>query len=126
MSTTADVEHARKELEFFEGRVIAISSDLHHLTKELQSYMVNEHALSENLEFLRRRKVVASAAEFKKVRYHLAVISDRVKLLKADTDALRAVYHSTQDKTEKAKDNFNKALASLGDNVIEVQFGKKK
>lgn len=126
MSTTSDVAKAAIAIKELEERISTIANELRISNTELLDQANSEFHLNENMEFLKRRKIIASAAEFRKVRYQLQCVREKVQTLRHDTEILRRAYHSTQEQLANAKEHYNKTLCALGDNVVEVKFGKKE
>ena len=124
MGRSEDLLKADRAVKDYEIRFQTATSQLATIEKELKELLLVQKQLEENVKILKKNKIIAVAAEYKKAKADLKRVVDSSLKIKNDMNH----YKKSKDEAEMmllaTKNNYEKLLNDVN-NVLEVQFGRK-
>lgn len=125
MSTIKDLETADRMVKDAEIRFKTYKTQLENLEREVAHLTFADARLSRNIAYLKKRGIIASASEYRKIKTELEQIKAKLSVLKIDRDVCSEYYLNSEQELYHAKEHYARTLKSLGNNVIRGNFGKK-
>jgi hypothetical protein len=122
--TTDDIIKADRLVKDTEIRLFTARAALEVVELELDKLKTTEFEVLNNLAYLKRKKVVTLAKEFKKIKEELTIIGQKlIAKLNERQDVLKAC--ATGEKLlEEAKEKYESMIYMKENNVVEVNFRK--
>lgn len=115
---TALTRETEEKLVTLQAGLDALNNDITFLT-----HLVKQ--LGENIDILRQNDVITLAPEFKKIRFERKLAATRLETLKKDQLAFRIAISNGQNQMKILREQFDKVISTLDDNVIHVNFGRQ-
>lgn len=125
MSKQLDLEKLDQSIKEGEARLKNVQNNLEVLDKEIGSLSEVEAKLEENIKCLKKKNIVAMAAEFKKAKEDLAKTKARLSALKNDKDRFEKASEEVHKSMKKVKLDIEKLKNSSDNNVLQGKFRKK-
>lgn len=105
----ARLAHAIKDGE---GRLKIFSQTLDSIQKELETLTLFDKGVTENIRFLKKKKITVSAMEFKNAKEELTKIKVRMAKIRIDRDNVLKANKDIQELLRKSKEEYAKLLKS--------------
>lgn len=125
MSKVEDISKADRAIKDLEVRINTIKTSLDVVEREIDVLSTAEVQLEENVNYLKRKHVIALAVEYKKSKVGLTDIRNRLILLKNDRENVRRAYAESEAALHNAKKYYDKLLKGNENNVLRGNFGRK-
>jgi hypothetical protein len=122
---TEELSRIERIIKDSEIRLCAIKSNLDLFEKEIELLETLEAEFYENLKVLKRKKIVAVASEYKKIKQNLNKAKQRLMEIKAQKDQNIRAHKEMVDYLNKYKELFEKLELEGKNNVLYPKFGKK-
>jgi len=113
------LSHAIKDAE---ARLKVFTQTLETIQKELDALAQVERAIEENVNFLKKKHIIALAQEFKKAKDDLAKTRIRMVKVRIDRDNIIRASREVEEYLRKSKDDY--AASLIGPNNV-LTFGRK-
>lgn len=122
MDRNDDINRVSQILLDAEVKLRQISNQVAAIEREIATLTVIEANLKENIRWLKKRKIVTVASEYRKVREQLKTAETRKSILNIDKENTLKIQRHTEQVYQKVKEQHDLALARLQDpkNVIYV------
>jgi hypothetical protein len=105
-------------------RTFKVNADT--IQKEIDFISNVESQLNDNIAYLKRVKIVALAAEYKKAKEDLKKTKNRLLQLKSDKAINDKAHKETMAFIEKNKEIYDKLTKQNENNVLQGKFGKTR
>lgn len=125
MDILSELEKAGIRIKDTQNGLEAIDSSLQSLEKEVAILTNLESTLTENMFFLTRRKTIAVASEFKKIREDLIKTSNRLAFLRIDREHHVKAKIQLEAILARFQDTFDNLVKISDNNVVRVDFRRK-
>lgn len=125
MSRKDELEKADRAIKDAEQRLRAVKNSLEAIEKEVDILSTLETQLEANVKFLKKKNIIALAAEYKKAREDLIKTKTRLGLIKTDREKIRNIYHEIELAIFKAKQSYDESIKESENNVIRGKFGRQ-
>lgn len=125
MSKKDELEKADRAIKDAEQRLRAVKNSLEAIEKEVDILSTLETQLEANVKFLKKKNIIALAAEYKKAREDLIKTKTRLGLIKTDREKIRNIYHEIELAIFKAKQSYDENIKESENNVIRGKFGRQ-
>jgi len=122
MSNLADIEKIQTTLRLMEERLAAVRGGLHNVERDIDILSTHAAQLNRNVHYLKRKKVIALASEYKKVKEELTTVNTRLAALRSDRENFRTVYARAEVEMFKLKEELDILIHDPGAKVIEADF----
>jgi hypothetical protein len=96
------------------------------IQKEIDFISNVESQLNDNIAYLKKVKIVALAAEYKKAKEDLKKTKNRLLQLKSDKAINDKAHKETTAFIEKSKETYDKLTKQNENNVLQGKFGKNR
>jgi chromosome segregation ATPase len=111
------IKDAESRLKVFKGNLETIEKELNHLA-------AIEKQLEENIEFLRKKHIIALALEYRKAKDELSKTKNRLAMIRIDRENIRRATDDVEGFLNKNKESLAELLKE-SNNVIQGSFGRK-
>lgn len=125
MNRKEELEYADRAIKDAEQRLRSVKNSLDAVEKEFDTLTNLKKELEANVKFLKKKNIIALAAEFKKAKEDLAKTKSRLSLISKDRDNIRKIFHDMELAIYNAKQAYNERLQEIDNNVIRGNFGRK-
>lgn len=128
MAHSEELNKAAQKLLEADIRLRTIKVQLDGLDRDLALMKNAEAQMEENIRWLKRRKIVTVASEYKKVLENLRSLRARSAFSRIDRENCLKMYNQAAAVRDKAKQEHEIALEAHQNpkhNVIQVDFSKK-
>lgn len=125
MSKLVEIEKLDRAIKDSEIRLNTVNTNVVSLTREIDQLISYENQLIQNIKFLKKQKIVALAAEFKKIREDMGKTKTRLIALKNDREHFVKAANDVIKLMKKQKEDLKKLKESGDNNVLLGKFGKK-
>lgn len=125
MNKQQELARASDSLDQAKNDLMGISIRLSAIEREIDVYILKERELLENINILKRKKIVALAQEFKRAKE--ALLALRQKLIFAYNDRSRheKAIRTTQSLLNKAQLNYDIVVKRYENNLLHGTFRRK-
>ena len=125
MSRQQELDKLDRAIKDADIRLKSIKNSLDVIEKEINQLTVLEVELAQNLAILRKKRIVAMAAEYRKARVELERAKSRLSMLKVNRNNAQAAFEEMSVFLKTAKENYASILKEANNNVLKGKFGKK-
>ena len=126
MGKQAELEKLDRTLKDCELRLRTIKVNIDSLTREIDTFFELEAQLEQNVKCLKKKNIIAIAAEYKKAKEELAKTKAKSIGLRNDREQFRKASAEIEFVMKKAQVDLEK-LHKIGDNnVLRGKFGRKE
>ena len=126
MSRTDDIQNLEKSITEAYAKMITVLSNIEAISKEIDLLSNKEKELEENIKYLKEKKIVTVAQEFKKSKQDLKKISSKISILDSDKKHFLKVSQSIQEFIDKIRIQIEKMEYINTNNVIQFKKRDKK
>ncbi len=123
MADVIETSKAERAIKDAEIRLRTLEVSLDDVQKEVYRLQAHKITLEDNIKFLKARAIVASTAEFKKIKADLAAVSARLKLFLTNKNDHEKAKKQLESYLLEAKKKYDKLTASPENNVFFYNFG---
>lgn len=120
-----DIDRLEYAIKNLETQLIVYGANLSGIDKELARLNIVEAELETNLAFLKKKKIIALALEYKKIKDHLSHIKKRKSIVLTDKQNIEKAHEATLETIQRLKERLE-SLKENSNNIIEVDFTKKR
>lgn len=110
MSRQQDLERLGQAIKDAEARLKVFSQTLDTIDKELQDLNQLHTTLDENVNFLKKKHVIALAQEFRKAKDDLARTKIRMAKVRIDRDNVLRAANEIEEYLRKSKEDYASTL----------------
>lgn len=122
MTRPQDLDKLSHAIKDAEARLKVFTQTLETIQKELDALAQVERAIEENVNFLKKKHIIALAQEFKKAKEDLAKTRIRMVKVRIDRDNIIRASREVEEYLRKSKDDY--AASLIGPNNV-LTFGRK-
>lgn len=122
MTRPQDLDKLSHAIKDAEARLKVFTQTLETIQKELDALAQVERAIEENVNFLKKKHIIALAQEFKKAKDDLAKTRIRMVKVRIDRDNIIRASREVEEYLRKSKDDY--AASLIGPNNV-LTFGRK-
>lgn len=122
MGKQDDLIKGDRQIKDGESQIKKFQNEVNAFNKEIERLTVLEEMLTANLKFLKKKNIVALAAEFKKAAEDLKTTKARIKILTGDRDNSTNGGKRVAKAIEKIKEDQAKLIRSMENNVVQGKF----
>jgi len=126
MGLKEDLEKLEVQTSRLEERLKSITYERDVIAQQMNSIEILKTHLEVNLRFLKKRKVIALAMEFKKVKQDLITANTRLKSLSEDKGFLDKAIIKMDAMIKKSKDDYTQLSKKSNSKVLQGNFKGKK
>jgi chromosome segregation ATPase len=119
-----ELEKADRIVKDTEIKLRTIKVALDGIDAEIQQLNTLEAELEENLQFLKKKNIIALAQEYKKAKEDLTKTKNRLAMLRIDAANVGRAFGDCEAYLKKAKEAYAKLLKG-SDNVVRGNFGRR-
>lgn len=116
---------ADRAIKDAEIRLRTIKASLYAVEREIDVLSTVESQLEENLNYLKRKNIIALAVEYKKAKADLKAARTRLSLIRGDKEKLRKEFVEGESILENCKKAYDLIVKGPENNVILGKFRKK-
>jgi hypothetical protein len=109
-----------------EIRLRTFKINIDAIEKEIDFLGNIERQLQDNIDYLKKPKIAALAAEYKKAKEELKKTKNRLLQLKSDKSINDKAYKETMAFIDKNKEQYAKLTKQNENNVLQGKFGKNR
>ena len=124
MGKQEELEKHDRAVKDGEIRLRTVKTNIEVLNREIETLSALEMQLEENVRCLKKKNIVAIAAEFKKAKADLTKTKVRLLALQNDREHFKKSIANLESVMEKSKEEIVK-LKNGDNNVLRGKFGKK-
>lgn len=106
-------------------RACTVQNNLDVLDRDIANTEVIKQKLEENLQFLKKQKVIAIAEQFKKAKEELAKTKVRLITLRNEREDYRKALDNVHRVIKESMEAIDKIKKDGDNNVLRANFGKK-
>ena len=126
MSYLQELDRLERTIKEAEIRLKQIKSSMDVMEKEIDQLTSLEAQLEQNLNFLKKKHVIALAAEFRKAKISLTNTKNRLAFLRIDRENVRRAHADTEMFIFKCQESYVTTMNSSANNVINVDFVNRR
>jgi hypothetical protein len=119
-----ELEKADRLVKDADVKLRTINTALEGVNREIQQLVAVEVQLEENLQFLKKKNIIALAQEYKKGKEDLMKTKNRLSMLRIDHSNISRAQVDCEAYLQKAKQSYAKLLKG-DNNVVRGKFGRK-
>jgi hypothetical protein len=120
-----ELKCVEQDLAAAEIRFNTIKISLDGIEREIDILTTLEIQLEQNLLYLRKKKIIALALEFRKAKEDLNKTKDRLKFLRIGREEHRRAYRDADINVKILRVRYAKLLRVPEENVVHGKFGRK-
>lgn len=110
MTRQQDLDRLGHAIKDAEARQKVFVQTLETVNKEFNDLSRVEKALEENLEFLKTKKIIALASEYKKAKEDLIKTKARMVKIRFDSERIGAATRECEEFLRKSKEDYSNTL----------------
>lgn len=125
MSKQIELEKLDRAIKDSNIRACTVKSNIEVLNREIDGLGKLEATVEENIQFLKRKKVIAMADEFKKAKEELKKIQTRLIMSRNEREDYRKALDNVNKVIKDSLEAIEKIKHEGDNNVLHANFGKK-
>lgn len=126
MGKLEELEKLDRTLKEGELKLRSIKVNIDSLTKEIDTFADLEAQLDQNVKCLKKKNIIAIAAEYKKAKEELAKTKAKAIGLRNDREQFKKACAEIEWVMKKAQVDLEKLQKTGDNNVLRGKFGKKE
>jgi chromosome segregation ATPase len=125
MGKDREIADANRAIANAEVSRAEISEEVQKIDKEIFHLNTTEALLINNINYLKKNKVIAMAREFKKASDDLKMARTRLNILKNDQKTAKKALENAEKLLQQLRKKHITLLRSYSDNVLRGNFGSR-
>lgn len=123
MDNSEEISKIAKSIKESIVKASNIAHTLGNIEKEIETLSFLQSQIEENLKYLKKKKVVTLAVEFKKTKVDLSTIKQKLTDAKQNKETIKKALKENETNIKKLKEAYAKISKSTS-NVITGKFRK--
>lgn len=122
MNKRQEIEKAERSVANAKDELLVIGIRLSAIEREIDVYLLYEVQLIENINILKRQKIVALAQEYKRAKHELSMIRAKLVMAYNDRSSHEKAHKIAKKLLKESQANYDIMVSRYDNNVVQGKF----
>jgi chromosome segregation ATPase len=122
MDNLLEIGRLEEAVKLAEERLLTVNTGLLNIETNIDLLSTRAGQLSRNIQYLKKKNIIALASEYKKVKEEFDIANARLELMREERENFRTVYSHVELEMLVLKEQLVNLIENPGGTVISADF----